>query len=306
MPRIIEIKINNMEDDTLKKSIGLVADAGVDLPNDLLEKHNISTAPFKIYLGELEKFAGNLYEKMREAEKNGISSIVKTSQPSIMDFLVKFKEKLLNYKDVICITLSSKISGAFNSATQAKKFLPAEAQEHVIVVDSKFGSSAEGLLMMAVAELVERGATLKEILEKIPKFIGKMHLITVVEDPKWLKASGRVSKIVTMGIKQMQQSMKAQLIFGIKGGRILPLGVVKNVTDVVSTLSVGIQERIPNVASKFVFSITHAGDAAGAVKLRDFIKNRFPSSVFSFIGLTCDTFGGQMGPGTISVSWMEI
>jgi len=190
---------------------------------------------------------------MREAEKNGISSIVKTSQPSIMDFLSKFKEKLLKYKDVICITLSSRISGSFNSAVQARKFLPVEAQKHVTVVDSNFGSSAEGLLMMAIVELAEKGKTIKEVLEKIPDFIGKMHLITAVEDPKWLEANGRVPKIVTMGMRQMQQRMKAQLLFGIKGGRILPMGVVKNVTDIVSTLSAGIQERIPDIVSKFIF-----------------------------------------------------
>jgi fatty acid-binding protein DegV len=76
-----------------------------------------------LILGELEKYPGNIYEKMKASEEAGDIKFVKTSQPSINDFAKAFNEKLKEYKEIISLTISSKLSGTYNSAIQAKKFL---------------------------------------------------------------------------------------------------------------------------------------------------------------------------------------
>jgi fatty acid-binding protein DegV len=76
-----------MERENLKQKIGIVADEGGDLPEELIKKHNISIVPFKVDLGEMKDLPGNIYQRIREAEKRGLKSFVKTSQPSPGDFL---------------------------------------------------------------------------------------------------------------------------------------------------------------------------------------------------------------------------
>jgi len=73
--------------------IGLVVDEGADLPKEIIEKNQIATVPIKMDWPDVENLPGeNTFQKMREAEKRGIKSFGKTSQPSPKDFLDSFKK----------------------------------------------------------------------------------------------------------------------------------------------------------------------------------------------------------------------
>lgn len=157
----------------LKTKIGLVADEGGDLPKELVEKHKISIVPFKVDLGEMKDLPGNIYQKIREAEKRGLKPFIKTSQPSPGDFLNAFKGKLKEFEELICITITSKHSGTFNSAIQAKNFL--EEKDKIHVFDSLFGTGGEGLIILKAAELIEKGLKAREILEKLKEAVLKQN-----------------------------------------------------------------------------------------------------------------------------------
>jgi len=77
-----------MERENFKQKIGIVADEGGDLPEELIkisiafkvdlgETHNISIVPFKVDLGEMKDLAGNIYQRIREAEKRGLKALLK-------------------------------------------------------------------------------------------------------------------------------------------------------------------------------------------------------------------------------------
>jgi len=201
-----------------KQKIGLICDEGGDLPKDIVEKHQIGIVPFKVDLGEMKDIPGNIYQKIREAEKRGIKSFIKTSQPSPGDFLLAFKEKLkrpstraklgagpvphrnevsgAGFEELICITITSKHSGTYNSAIQAKNFLEENLKNKVEIIDSLNGSTGEGLLVLKAISLIKKGLKIKEISENLKKAISKTHLIFMLQDPKWLEASGRLSHIL--------------------------------------------------------------------------------------------------------------
>jgi len=106
------------------EKIGIVTEEAVDFPQEIIEKYQIAIVPVKLFWPELEEMPGeNTFQKMRELEKRGIKSFGKTSQPSIKDFLDKYNFQLERFEKIICITLTSKLSGSHNSAIQARKFL---------------------------------------------------------------------------------------------------------------------------------------------------------------------------------------
>jgi len=76
----------------MEEKIGIVADEAIDLPEEIIKENDISIVPFKLDLQELEQFPGNIYEKMEASEKQGAIVFVKTSQPSINEFLKAFKK----------------------------------------------------------------------------------------------------------------------------------------------------------------------------------------------------------------------
>jgi len=109
--------------------IGLVVDEAADLPKEIIEKYQMAVVPVKMDWPDLENLPGeNTFQKMREAEKRGIKSFGKTSQPSPKDFLDVLRRQFERFEELICITITSMHSGTYNSACQAKSFLELEKQ----------------------------------------------------------------------------------------------------------------------------------------------------------------------------------
>ena len=119
-------------------SIGIVTEETADLPPEIIEKHQIATIPVILNWPEIAELPGeNTFQKMRELERRGTKSFGKTSQPSPQDFLAKYLYQIERFGKVLCITLTSRLSGSYNSAVLAKTLLAPEEQGKVFIVDRK-------------------------------------------------------------------------------------------------------------------------------------------------------------------------
>ncbi|MBC7073990.1 DegV family protein, partial [Candidatus Parcubacteria bacterium] len=261
-------------------------------------KYKITVVPFKVDLGEMKNLPGNIYQKIKEAEKRGLKSFVTTSQPSPGDFLTAFKEKLKEFEEIICITVTSKHSGTFNSAIQAKSFLPEKEKIHV--VDSMSVSSGEGLVILKAVNLIEKGFETKEILKKLKESILKTNLIFMLKDPKWAENSGRIPKILGIFLRKMQ-NLGFYPLLGIKKGKISLVGVKKNVKDMASALLDEFQKRL-ETKQKVNVAITHADNESEAKKLANLIKG-FKNCEIKFINIIGEIVGGLAGPGAVTLAW---
>jgi DegV family protein with EDD domain len=285
-----------------KQKIGLVCDEGGDLPKEIIEKYKISIVPFKVEFGELAKFPENIYQKIREAEKRKIKAFIKTSQPSPGDFLSTFKEKLEDFEEIICITITSKHSGTFNSALQARNFL--EKREKIHVFDSLSGSAGQGLIILKAVSLIEKELKIEEILENLKKSVSKTHLIFMLQDPERLEASGRLPHILASWLRAMQK-IGIRPLMGIKDGKIKPIGIKKGVKDIATALFKEFETKISKVENKIVeVAITHADNLKEAEKLKEMIE-KIKNCEIIFVNLIGNILGGLAGPGAIALAWQE-
>lgn len=286
------------------EKVGLVCDGAGDLPRELIEKYKISIVPLRVDFGQMKDIPGNTYQKIREAERRGIKSFVKTSQPSPGDFLSAFKEKLKRFEKIVCITITSKLSGTFNSAQQARGFLEEKFRNKIAIIDSLNGSCGEGLLILKATDLIEKGLKMEEILENLRKTVSKIYLIAMLGDPKWLGASGRVPRFVVSWLKGMQKIGLRPLI-AIKRGRIIPIGIKRGAKDMATALFREFESRISKIKDKKIkVAITHADNLGEAQKLKEMIEGIKNTEVV-FMNLICNVLGGVAGPGTIALSWQE-
>lgn len=283
-----------------KTKIGIVCDEGGDLPKEIIEKHKISIVPFKVDLGEMVDLPGNIYQRIREAEKKGLKSFVKTSQPSPGDFLNAFKEKLKEFEEIICVTVTSKHSGTFNSALQARDFL--KEKEKIHVIDSLNVSGGEGLIILKILSLIKEGLNIKEILMKIKSYLLKTHLIFLLEDPKWAENSGRIPKVLGTFLRKMQ-NLGFQPLIGIKRGRVIPLSVKKGMKNMASALFDELKKRIQQ-EEKINIAITHADNEMEAKKLEDLIKS-LKNCEIKFLNTIGEIVGGLAGPGALALAWQH-
>jgi DegV family protein with EDD domain len=285
----------------IKQKIGIVADEGGDLPKELIEKHKISIVPFKVDLGEMKDLSGNIYQRIKEAEKKGLKSFVKTSQPSPGDFLKAFREKLKEFEEIICITVTSKHSGTFNSALQAREYLPEKEKIHV--VDSMSVSGGEGLIILKVVSLIKSSLKINEILGKLKESVSKTNLIFVLESPKWAVASGRIPKVLGAFLEKMK-NLGFYPVLTLKKGKIGLSSIRKGVKDLSSALFEEFKNKIlkEKIKSEIKTAITHADNEKEAKKLEDLIL-KVKNCKVEFKNIIGNIVGGLSGPGAVALAW---
>ncbi|MDD5098414.1 MAG: DegV family protein [Candidatus Pacebacteria bacterium] len=289
-----------------KLAIGLVADETVDLPQEIIDDNKIKIVRFKLDLQELADIPGNIYEKAREAERRGLKSLIKTSQPSINDFAIAFKDKLKEVENIICITISSKVSGTYNSALQAKKFLSQELQNKIHIIDTMNGSAGAGLICLKTIEYIKEKLSINEIVERITKELLNFKLLGIYKESKWLEASGRIPKLGSMAINQAEK-MNIKPIFGFRDGKLTIVGIKRNIKDLSSALFEEFEKQTQKQreqGKKIVAAITHADNFPQVEKLKEMIL-KLQNTEVAFINLVCFPIGGHIGPDTIVLAWEQ-
>jgi len=303
------------------KKIGLIVDEGADLPKEIIEKNQIEIVPFKLDWPEVKELPGeNIYQKMEEAEKRGMKTFGKTSQPSPKDFLDAFKKQLERFEKLICITITSKHSGTFNSAIQAKSFLDsnppttlpasgwAHKKEKVFIIDSLNLSGGEGILVLKAIDLIKGGKNkIEEILKDLEIFRPKIHLWFSLKDPKWAEASGRISHLIANLIRGMAKVGVYPLI-GLKNGEIKLMGIKRGVRDVKEALFKELEEKTRKLRAqkrKIIVVITHADNLNEAQKLKEIIEAKLAGVEVVFLNLVNGIVGALAGPDALCLAWSE-
>lgn len=294
----------------IKKPIGIIVDSGADIPEEIIKKYEIEVVPLKVDWSGIDNLSGqNVYQKMRTAEQEGIVKFGKTSQPSPKDFLNAFRKQMLNFDSLICVTITSKLSGTYNSAIQAKNFL-LEGKDKIFIVDSLSGSGAEGLLVLKIIDLIKEGKKAEEIVNKIKSpSISKVYLRVMLEDVKWIEASGRLPHIAANLLRSIQK-IGIRPMIGVKRGLIVPIGLKTRVKDISGALFSEFEvwaRRESNKKNRVIrLAITHGDNLTEARRLRKIIEDNFQQVEFAFINLMDDVLGAVAGPGVVALAWTPI
>ncbi|KAF0112349.1 MAG: degV family protein [Chloroflexi bacterium] len=175
-------------------TIKIVTDSTCDLPQDVIEKYDITVIPSYInftdgsYLDGVEITRKEFYEKLPHCETPPT-----TSAPAMGTFARVYKD--LSEKGataILSIHLASTLSGIYNVAV-----LAAEAVENLVVktFDSGNLSLGTGVVVEAAAKMAQAGKPIDEIMDKIKDVAERTYTIAALDTLKYLRRSGRVSRI---------------------------------------------------------------------------------------------------------------
>ena len=232
-------------------NIAITSDSTTDLGKELIEKYNISILPLGVTLGDKNYLDGvdiNPDDIYAHHAKTG--ELPKTSAANLGDCLDFFQKFVDEGKAVIHFTISSEMSSTYNNARMA-----AENFENVYVVDTKNLSTGGGLLVLAAAEMAEKGMSANEIYEEVQKLVPCVDASFVIDNLEYLHKGGRCSAVAVFGANLLK--LKPCIV--VKNGS---MGVDKKYrgkfSDVVITYA---DERIGD-ASDIILDhvfVTHAG-----------------------------------------------
>jgi len=288
-----------------KKPIGIVVDEAADLPREIIDRYQIGVVALNVHWPEIEQFPGaNIFQKIKELEKSGDKSFAKTSQPSPKAFVDIFQKQLESFEKIICLTITSKHSGTFNSACQAKRFMGQEGSK-IYTVDSLNVSAGLGLIVLKAVELVEKNYPVEKILQELEKFIPQVRLYVLLEDPKRLEASGRLPGLVANWIRKMQKVGVRPLI-GLKEGKLVPIGFRKGAKDIPEALFSELESKTKSLREEgksIRTAITHGDNLERADKLKELIGKNLENTEIAFVNLADDVLGTLVGPDCLVVAW---
>jgi len=290
------------------KTAKIVIGNSASITPELIEKYGFIVVPFTIDWPERETLEGNnIFEQMRNAEKKGITTTPKTSQPSMGLFKKAFDQGLTEAEAIVCITISSGISGTYNSAIQARKMFGEDIQKRIFIIDTFNADVSESLLALKAAEMSEKGIKAEEIVKSIEESLPHTFLYGMLESPKWLEAGGRISHAVAIILTQMQK-IGMRPILTMKDGQVKPANLKMQAQDTANALFKQFEDTAKKAlqeGKKCRVGISHADNLEEAQKLRSLIESKYPQIKIDFISTTGVVIGAHVGPGTLICCSLE-
>jgi len=267
----------------------LVTDSSCDLPEEIIKQYNIHVVPLtvnidgKVYTEKVDITPKEFYAKMATSR-----SLPKTSQPAPSLFAETFK-KLSHLGQILCITISSGLSGTFESASHGKKLSEAD----VTVFDSLGGSLGHGLQVLKAAKLAEAGHTVEDIIKKLTESRSEMTILILLNTLENIVKGGRLSRFQgTIGklldVRIMLRNDKDGKVVlksksrGTKRFMEMVLQHITNVRPDMSTVDVGITHFNNEKDAEYLKKELQANCHARSVIIND-------------MGITMATYAGEGG-----------
>jgi DegV family protein with EDD domain len=278
--------------------IAIVTDSSSDIPLELAKKYGIEVIPMYIgYDSFLRKdgvdiFPEEVYAALKSNKK------VNTSSPSIGDFFEVFNFLLeeKGFDLVCCITLSSRLSGAFNAASIAgKKFKDGLLR----VFDSKTSTICLGFIVLQAAQAASRGCSFEEIEEIINTLIIKNRFFALLENFEYVFKGGRgtfFSKIINKAL-----IFTPILTIG-KSGKVHLSKFAKNKNSALEEIyNMAVRASISNNSSKF--GIFYGEDINTAKYLEKMLKGNKDIRIDEVIITKITTvISAHTGPGIYGIA----
>lgn len=269
-------------------AIRLIADSTCDITIKDCERMGVELIPLKVtidgktYLDKFELTNEEFYEKMAKAE-----DIPVTTLASPHDFMGKFDE--YPDDDIICITVSSKLSGTYQSAVIAKE---ETGRNNIHIIDSCNVSLGAGILVEYAAKMIENGEKAADIGAKLNEIAPKIELYAAVDTLKYLVKGGRLGKASgavgsLLGIKP---------ILRVKDGVIENVSKERGLAKALSKMKSLIEENTDYLENDFPITYGHSNNESGMESL---MAQMSRSGSRYFIG---SVVGTHAGPGAVGIA----
>lgn len=253
-------------------SYKIVVDSCCELPEELKKDSRFEIVPLTLIVGDT-------YEKPDDEsfdQKEFLQAVAQcpVSPRSACPSPERFMEAYRTEADhVYVVTLSSKLSGSYNSAVLGKNlYHETYGEKQIYVVDSRSASCGETQIAYKIAQWEEEGLTLEEITSRIEQFVDGMHTYFVLDNLETLRKNGRLS-----GVKALVAStLSIKPVMAGEQGSIVQLGQSVGIKKALAKMVDHVIRDVSDPEKKCLM-ITHCNnlDRANSVKDQILAKVKF-------------------------------
>lgn len=228
-------------------SYKIVVDSCCELPKELLESGKFERVPLGIEIGDYNLLDDESFNQADFLKRvAAYPKCPKSSCPSPERYREAYHAEA---EHIYAVTLSSKLSGSYNSAELGKRmYLEKYGDKKIHVVDSESASCGETQIALRLMELEEAGLSFEEIVKQITAFRDGMNTYFVLDNLETLRKNGRLSNIKAV----VASTLNIKPIMGADKGTIMQMGqgigmkkaIAKMVDKIVETLKGAERKRI--------------------------------------------------------------
>ncbi len=271
------------------RTVQVITDSTSDLPLALRKDLGIEVVPLTISFGGVNYRDGidltpdQFFTMLQESDE-----LPKTSQPPVTAFEEAFRAALDQGQDVVCVTISSELSGTFNAARLAAE---AVGGERIVVIDSRAATMQLGWVAVAAARRANEGASLDDVAAETRDALGRVSLFAVLRTLDYVYKGGRIGKAAQL----VGSALAIKPIITLVDGVVVPMERVRTWKKAVARAT----ELVHPTPSDIL--VLHSGNPEDAGSVAENLRQRYPAAAID-IDYAGATIGTYAGPGAIATT----
>lgn len=276
--------------------VRIIVDSSTDVSEKYREK--IQFVPLTVRFGDKEYLDGVELSKHQFYEMLVESDVLPTTSQATPAAFAEYLESVASAGDsAVVITLSSKLSGTYQSAV-----LAAEDYPNIYVVDSQSVAIGTGVLAQYAVELAQQGMGAEEIAQVLTQQREKVCVVALLDTLEYLKKGGRISKTVAFA----GGMLNIKPVVTIQDGAVALIGKARGSRNGNNLLVEKIREA-GGVDFERPVLLGYTGLSSALLeKYVDDSKALWADHVDKLDGcLLCSVIGTHAGPGAVAVAFFR-
>ncbi len=277
--------------------VSIVTDSTAYLPAELTTQFDITVLPLSIiWEGQscrdgIDIQPEQFYERLKQA-----TTLPTTSQVTTPAIQSAFESLLDQGNDVLGIFLSSRFSGTYEAAVQAREMMPG-AQGRIALVDSRLTTMAMGLPVLATARAALAGESLSSCQSLAEHARDQSGVLFVVETLEFLRRGGRIGGAQAL----LGTVLNIKPVLGMRNGRIEPVERIRTKSAALARVLQLTLDRIGD-QTPVRLATSHANAETDASALLTAARAQL-NPVETFCRPLSPVIGSHVGPGTVALAY---
>lgn len=284
----------------MAKKVAIITDSIACLTREHVEQYGITIAPIPL------SFKGKIYRDWVDITPDEAYELFlqdpgsfKTAGASPGIFLEAYREASKQAKNILCITLSAKLSGAKDAAQQAREDIKEELPQTTIeVLDSQTVTAAEGFVALAAARAAEEGKSLAEVVKAAEEMVGKVTFLAFLDTVRHIYRTGRIPRIAALA----GSVLNIRPVLTVSSGMVRFIGAARSREGGVKRMLKIMRDRVGQ--SPVHVAVMHAYALDEAQKIKERVAAEFNCAELWITGFS-PVMGYATGTGTLGIAFYK-
>ena len=278
--------------------IAILTDSGSEITPKIAEEYGIELMPLQINYSDVSYDDYTFDPKY--IYENIDREVPKTSIPSLGDIVNKLNEiKNKGFDKIICISISSKLSGMYNAFMLAKDQVE---DVQVEVFDSKNISIGTGFFAIFARKLIDEGLSFESVIEKMKQKIKDSVPVITLDTLKYLSLGGRIGKITgivgnLLNLKLIISCNEDGEYYTVEKNR----GTMKNINH-----AIDIVKKELNGIKDYYLVLLNGDNQSAMEKAKESMKDLIEGAKFYYEGQIVPTLSIHTGPGLFGIGYFKL